>query len=33
MNNVIGALQHIFAGGCGRTPKLWSIMQLYFSTS
>jgi len=33
MNNVIGALQHVWAGGCGRTPRPWLIMQLRFSTS
>jgi hypothetical protein len=33
MNNVIGALQHVWAGGCGRTPRRRSIMQLHFSTS
>ena len=33
MNNAIGVLQHVLAGGCGRTPRPWSIMQLRFSTS
>ena len=33
MNNVIGVLQHVWAGGRGRTPRLQSIMQLGFSTS
>ena len=33
MNNVISELQHVWAGGCGRTPRPWSIMQLSFSTS
>ena len=33
MNNIIGALQHVWAGGCGRMPTQWSIMQLRFSTS
>jgi hypothetical protein len=32
-NNVIGMLQHVWAGGCGRTPRPRSIMQLCFSTS
>ena len=33
MNNVISALQHVWAGGCGKTPRPQSIMQLHFSTS
>ena len=33
MNNAIGALHHVWAGGCGRTPRPQSIMQLRFSTS
>jgi hypothetical protein len=32
-NNVIGALQNVWAGGCGSTPRPRSIMQLRFSTS
>ena len=28
LNNAIGALQHVWAGGCGRTPRPRSIMQL-----
>ena len=33
MNNVIGALQHVWAGGCGKTHRLRWIMQLRVSTS
>ena len=33
MNNAIGALLHVWAGGCDRTPRPRSIMQLRFSTS
>ena len=33
MNNVIGALQHMWAGGCGKTHRLRWIMQLHVSTS
>jgi len=33
VNNAIGALQHIWAGGCGRTPRPRSIMQVRFCTS
>ena len=32
MNNVIGALQHIWAGGCDRASRPWSIMQIHVST-
>jgi len=28
LNNAIGALQHVWVGGCGRTPRPRSIMQL-----
>jgi len=31
--NVIGVLQHVWAGGCCRTPRPLSIMHLRFSTS
>jgi hypothetical protein len=31
-NNVIGALQHVWVGGCGRTSRPRSIMQLRLST-
>jgi hypothetical protein len=31
--NVIGVLQHVWAGGCSRTSRLRSIMQLCFSNS
>ena len=33
MNNVIGAPQHVWTDGCGRTPRPRLIMQLRFSTS
>ena len=33
MNNAIGELQHVWAGGCGRAPRPRAIMQLRFSTS
>ena len=33
VSNAIGALQHVWAGGCGTTPRPRSIMQLRFSTS
>lgn len=31
-NNDISAVQHDWAGGCGRTSSTWHIMQLHYST-